>query len=949
MPRQFAYLLVALLGTVCWARADEPKIVLAQPQVEFFESKIRPVLVEHCYRCHGAKALAKDQLKGGLRVDTRQGLLLGGDSGPAIVPGKPNDSPILEALRYETFEMPPDGKLPDNVISDFETWIKNGAADPRDQTSSAPRAGPIDFEAARKHWAFRPLRTDSISSIGGSVTGIDAYINRELAAAKLQANPPADRRTLVRRLYFDLHGLPPSPQEIERFLNDNSPRAYDRLVDRLLASPEFGRRWGRHWLDIVRFAESVTLRGLVQHEAWRYRDYVVESWNRDLPYNQFLKEQIAGDLMPSDSLKEKRRKHVATTFLTLTNANLEDQDKEKLRMDVVDEQLRVIGTAFLGLTIGCARCHDHKFDPIPTRDYYAMAGILRNTRTLEEGNVSSWLDLPLPLGPAEAERYADHESHVAEVKTQIQQLKKRVGSITANAVKLTELKGVVIDDEMAQFQGAWKRSTHTPIYVDKGYQHDENSDRGKKTATFAADLSVGDYEVRLSYTSGTNRSSRVQITVYDAVGEHAVQINQRTKPPINQMFVSLGTYRFTADRAARIVVSNSDSDGHVIVDAVQFLPSTTASQSAKVAKKVTKQDSENQKKRVAELEARLKQLQESAPARPQYMGVVAWPEIGDMPIHVRGNIHHHGPIVPRGFLQIGTYAEPPVIPTGEGGRLQLAQWLVADSNPLPARVISNRVWHWLFGIGLARSTDNFGFSGAPPSHPELLDFLARSLIDQQWSLKSLIRQVVLSETYCRSSAPSVAAMTKDPQNRLLWRMSRRRLEAECIQDAILSAAGQLDRTHGGATIPPSLSADYGFRFQTRRRTIYWPLLRNSIPDLIVAFDGADPSMVVGVRNISSVAPQALFLMNNPWVIEQSELAAKELLKVTGDSDTNAGRRLLLQHLFQRTLGRVPTAAEETTCLEFLEFPSITSESEQLDCWTRLVQSLFSTLDFRYRY
>jgi hypothetical protein len=945
--RQVAYPLIALSWLSSVGSGDEPEVAIPRLQLQFFESKIRPVLVEHCYRCHGADALAKGQLKGGLRVDNREGLLRGGDSGPAIVPGKPADSPILEALRYETFEMPPDGKLSDQVIADFQAWIKSGAADPRDESTAISRPEQIDIEASRKHWAYRPLRTVLPPTAGRSGSGIDAFVDRKLASAHLQPNPPADRRTLIRRLYFDLHGLPPSPTEIECFLNDHSALAYQRLVDRLLASPEFGRRWGRHWLDIVRFAESVTLRGLVQHEAWRYRDYVVESFNGDLPYDQFLREQLAGDLMPADSLKAAQRMHVATTFLTLTNANLEDQDKEKLRMDVVDEQLRVIGTAFLALTIGCARCHDHKFDPIPTRDYYAMAGILRNTRTLKEGNVSSWLDLPLPMEKDEAERHANYQSQLAEVKKQLQRLKKQLGN-SARQVKLADLPGVVVDDEMAEFQGEWKRSTSIKPFVASGYQHDQNRDRGKKTATFVAELAVGDYEVRLSYTSDTNRSSRVLVTIHDDAGEHVVHVNQRSKPAIDGMFVSLGIYRFSTNRTAKVVVSNTESDGHVIVDAIQFLRASNDKERGEVVEK-NKQDLIEIKTRVSDLESQLKELEKTAPLRTLYMGVVEWPEIGDMPIHIRGNVHQHGPIVPRGFLQIGTYSTPPVIPETEGGRLQLAEWLVAESNPLTARVMANRVWNWLFGVGLVRSTENFGFSGESPSHFELLDYLAHSLIDRQWSVKSLIRQMVLSDAYRRSSTPTPLSLAKDPANRLLWRMSRRRLEAECIQDAILSASGQLDLAHGGPTIPTSLSADYGYRSQSRRRTIYWPVLRNSIPDLIVAFDGADPSLVVGSRNVSSVAPQALFLMNNPWVIEQSEFAAQELLKSSENSHTAAGRRILVQRLFQRILGRAASVEEQQTCVDFLTFPQITSDSERLDRWTRLVQSLFSTLDFRYRF
>ena len=394
--RKLAFLLVLPFPVFAHSAASATEPMFSADDVQFFEQKIRPVLVEHCYSCHSAEAASNDELQGGLLVDTRAGLLEGGDSGPAVLPGKPTDGMLLDALRYETFEMPPSGPLPKTVIADFEEWIRRGAADPRTGKSPSTIKRAIDIEAGREHWAYQPIPDVVVPPKTGdfAATPIDAFVQQRLKEAGIQPNPRADRRTLIRRLYFDLLGLPPKPQQIDEFIADQSSDAYEKLVDRLLSSPAFGQRWGRHWLDIARFAESVTLRGLVQHQAWRYRDYTIEAFNADLPYNEFLKQQIAGDLLPAETIAEQRRNAIATTFLTMTNANLEDQDKEKLRMDVVDEQLTVIGSAILGQTIGCARCHDHKFDPIPTRDYYAMAGILSNIRTLQTSNVSRWLDLP---------------------------------------------------------------------------------------------------------------------------------------------------------------------------------------------------------------------------------------------------------------------------------------------------------------------------------------------------------------------------------------------------------------------------------------------------------------------------------------------------------------------------------------------------------------------------
>jgi hypothetical protein len=395
-------------------------------QIAFFERKIRPVLVEHCLTCHSQQADADGKLKGGLRLDSLAGWKAGGDSGPAIVPGKPGESQLLSALRYEAYEMPPKGKLPDAVIADFEKWIADGAVDPRQGGDAGPDSAAargarktIDIEAGRKHWAYQPPRLPELPAVKEPLAAagrIDRHILARLDEANLAPAVPADRATLARRVYFELTGLPPSPEEVNAFVADASPDAYERLVDRLLASPRFGERWGRHWLDVARFAESLTLRGFILKDAWRYRDYVIEAFNDDLPYDQFVREQIAGDLLAREAdvhtanVAERRRQIVATGLLALGNTNLEEQDKKQLDMDVVDEQLDVIGKAFLAQTISCARCHDHKFDPIPTRDYYALAGILRGSKMLEHANVSQWMEVPLPLAPAEQARLDAHSA-----------------------------------------------------------------------------------------------------------------------------------------------------------------------------------------------------------------------------------------------------------------------------------------------------------------------------------------------------------------------------------------------------------------------------------------------------------------------------------------------------------------------------------------------------------
>jgi hypothetical protein len=721
-----AVLLAAVFGPSALAQSD-PRAL------ELYEKKIRPVLAEHCSRCHSAEAAKNHKLKGGLLVDDRDGLLKGGDTGPAVVPGKAADSLLIQALHYDgDLRMPPRGKLPGAVIADFERWVNAGAAAP--SVASRPGRGTSVVPAAT-FWAYQPVRAPAVPAVQDAAWpagAIDRFVLAGLEARGLHPAADADRATLARRLYFDLVGLPPSPEEVDAFVNDPDPAAYEKLVERLLASPHFGERWGRHWLDVARFAESLTLRGFILKEAWRYRDYVIDAFDRDVPFDQFVREQLAGDLLPAATPADRRRQLVATAFLVLGNTNLEEQDKQQLRMDVVDEQLDVIGKGFLAQTITCARCHDHKFDPIPTTDYYALAGILRNAKALEHANVSKWLEVPLPLTAAEE----------ADPK----------------------------------------------------------------------------------------------------------------KP------------------------------------------------------------------------------------KPLAMSVVEEKQIEDAHVHVRGSVHSLGAVVPRGFLSAATRGTTAPLPAHESGRRQLAEWIASRDNPLTARVFVNRAWHWLFGAGLVRTTDNFGSTGELPSHPELLDHLATRFTEGGWSMKSLVRAVVLSRTYCQATTGSAAAAVADPENRLLARQNRRRLDAECLRDTMLAVSGRLTLDHGGPTFPPTLAADYHYQHTDMRRSVYSPVFRNALPELLAAFDFADPSMETGQRNVSTVAPQALLLLNSPFVVDQARAAAARLL-ATGPADDD-GRVVWAYRL---ALGRAPTPGERRVALRFLGDRA----GDPKKAWATLFQALFASVDFRY--
>lgn len=947
--------LLAAAPAAVWGAGPEPD----GEGIEFFEKRIRPVLVEQCYECHSAR----EKIKGGLRLDSRAGWEKGGDSGPAVVPGKPEESLIVEAVRSAgDLKMPPKGRLPRAVVDDFERWVKLGAPDPRrtpDGVQTAPARPGVT--AAGEHWAYRRVEQHPVPAVRDAAwprNSVDRFILARLESAGISPAAAADRETLLRRIYFDLVGLPPTPGQNDEFLADRAPGAWERVVDRLLESPEFGERWGRHWLDVVRFAESLTLRGFVLKQAWRYRDYVIDSFNRDVPFDQFLREQIAGDLLTADSIAGRQRQLVATTVLVLGNTNLEEQDKQQLEMDLVDEQLDLIGRGFLAQTITCARCHDHKFDPIPTRDYYALAGILKNAKALDHENVSKWVEVPLPLEPEREAWFQQHEAALAASQRRIQdlqtELKRLAGPAVAAAgpeiLQAKDLPGIVVDDADAKRVGEWQHSQYSKRYIGNGYLHDIDGGKGSKTLTFAPDLPAsGKYEVRLAYTPGGNRAEKVPTTVFSADGEKTIFVNERATPPIDGRFVSLGEYRFERGGQSFVIVSNEGTTGHVISDAVQFI-GLDATEQKKTDRNGEAPDpslkSGDELKRMRDeikrLEDRLRDDKARSPRRPMVMSVAEKSQPADLYVHIRGSVHNRGPVVPRGFLAAALCGAPTAIPDGEGGRRQLAEWLTRPDNPLTARVFVNRAWHWLLGAGLVRTTDNFGTTGESPSHPELLDHLAMTFVDEGWSVKRLVRRIVLSQTYQLAAGADQRSIAADPENRLFGRRNRRRLDAECLRDAMLQVSGALRDERGGPGFQDDLASDYGYVDAANRRSVYVPVFRNALPEVFDAFDFADPSTVTGRRNTSTVAPQALFLMNHPFVIAQARLAADRLL---GAPEIDAANRLTWA--WRQTLGRRPNRAEEEAARRFLsQFPA-DDPQQTTAAWAQLFQSLFATVDFRY--
>ncbi|MDR3638345.1 MAG: PSD1 and planctomycete cytochrome C domain-containing protein [Isosphaeraceae bacterium] len=804
-----AFAVVASLAIASAAPAATPD----PAGVEFFEKKVRPLLVEQCYSCHSAQA---KRLRANLYLDSEQGWLKGGDLGPAVTPGDPKASLLITAIRHEDdLKMPPKGKLSDDQVAVLTRWIAMGAPAPL-ATTATPAAAKrsIDLAKGREFWAFKPPTEPPLPAVKNAAwprNGLDRLILAALEAKGLTPAPEADKRTLIRRATFDLTGLPPTPDEIQAFLADNSPEAFAKVVDRLLDSPHYGERWGRHWLDVARYADSNGLDENVAHgNAWRYRDYVIAAFNNDKPYDQFVLEQLAGDLLPTESPAARNERLIATGFLSLGPKVLAEPDEKKMEMDLVDEQVDTVGRAFLGLTLGCARCHDHKFDPIGTADYYGLAGIFKSTRTMETfTKVAKWYENPL-ASDADLARKAAFDQEVAAKKKAIQSL---------------------IDD-------ANKR-----LKADKG----------------------------------------------DA---------------------------FTLPK-----------------DPEPLYP------------KETQAALKRQRDELAAFE-------KNAPEMPSAMGVTEG-QIADTQIHVRGSHTSLGAAIPRRVPLVLTAAQAPAFSMAQSGRLELARWLVEGNHPLTSRVMVNRLWRWHFGRGLVGSTDNFGALGERPSNPLLLDWLARQFVEGGWSIKSTHRLIMLSSTYRMSSDDNPAAARVDPENRLLGRMNRRRLEAEAIRDALLAVGGPLDPTMGGSLLQVKNRAyffDHTSRdttgYDTGRRSVYLPVVRNHLYDMFDLFDSTDASVTNGDRATTTVAPQALFMLNGDLVLRSARALAAGLLDRPGLDD--AGRVALL---YERAYGRPPSDEESKRAATYLERLGRVLAGEgkgpitRLDVWQALCQVVLASNEF----
>lgn len=847
--------------------------------IDFFEKKIRPVLVKSCYECHSAEA---DTTKGGLALDTREGTRRGGDSGPAVVPGDLSASLLMEAIGFENkdFAMPPQksgGKLPDAVIRDFEEWVKMGAPDPRDGAAKVATKEGL-WEVAREWWAWQPPARSAAPEVADGTwpkTEIDRFLLSALEEKDLTPVGDASKLTLLRRVTFDLTGLPPTPEEVSAFYNDSSPEAFQKVVNRLLDSPQFGKKWGRHWLDVARYAESTGKEiNLAYPHAWRYRDYVIEAFNSDKPYDQFLREQLAGDLLSAKDDAQRAEQLVATGFLTLGTKSVNEANPRQFALDLADEQIDTVTQAFLGVTASCARCHDHKFDPIPQREYYSLAGIFLSTDT----------------------RYGTF-----------------FAAQNRNPAELIELP-----TEPTGTAGSTRRKTLTP---EERRQKEETLARMTREADDLANATFG-----------------------QTIGSFG------GRQPRNQQLLLL--LRMNQIGLLETELASYDEKGNPRPLAMGVLDQPVSrSERPRRTKETPRYASSTPQQAIAS-----RYLERYGRfARPFEFQV-----INDSPVFARGEVNLPGEKVPRGFLSLLTHEVPPVIPADSSGRLELAEWMLAESHPLTARVMVNRVWQWLFGQGLVKTPDNFGTTGGTPANAALLDTLAVEFRESGWSVKKLLRELVLSRAYQLSSNYDEKNFTADPENELIWRMNKRRLDAESIRDAILVVSGQLDsapqpgspiaergngpigefRQFPDAGVPEDLLVEAATL--TKARSVYLPIARGMVPDALAVFDFAEPGFVNGRREVTNVPAQALYMLNSPTLATAAQMLAERVLTAHPASASQAQR---VQFAYGLVFARAPSEVEQNAAADFFaKFPGSPSADT---IWTSFCRALLASAEFRY--
>ena len=839
-------------------------------QRDFFEMRVRPVLAKNCFGCHASAKM------GGLEMSGRDALIKGGKSGPAIAPGDPDKSLLIQAVAqtHERLKMPPSGKLPEAEIADLRAWIKDGAVWP--ESAGAKNTKPGEYVITprqRAFWAFQPVRKREPPAVKDTKWGrtpIDRFILATLEERNLKPVRPADKSTLIRRATLDLTGLPPTPEEVDAFVRDNSKDAFATVVDRLLASPRYGERWGRYWLDVARYSDDKL--NSTQDEpypnSFRYRDWVIGAFNQDMPYDRFIEAQIAGDLLPGKD-QEKCEPGLALYA-----------NSPQFQEDRVDVTTR----GFLGLTVACAQCHDHKFDPIPTKDYYSLLGIFRDTEYHE-----------IPLAPPDAvENYQKHKKLVDDQQAAIQEFLRRQSD---------ELAGMLASRTAAYLKAA-------PLLDDpKADAKAIAAKEGLDAETLGRWAKYLKKPVREHPYLPAKDSREFQ--------DFVLAVNAEKKHIDDQNHIRLGGSNARGDLSRADLLSLARDK--------YFLWRDLFGDNGILYYGDGKIDRFLQgewKRYLDDMRERLAVLKKEMP--PQYPFLHAIRDVknpGNMRVWLRGSPDSPGEEAPRRFLAILSPAERKPFTKGSG-RLELAEAIADPSNPLTARVMANRIWQHHFGQGIVRTPSNFGELGDRPSHPELLDYLAARLVENHWSIKSLHREIMLSNAYRLSADNSEKDFAADPENRLVWRYNRRRLDVEALRDSLLFVGGNLDLTAGGPAA--KLTGD------NRRRTIFGFVSRRKLDGTLALFDFPNPNNTSEQRLTTNVPLQRLFFMNSGLVAEQAKSLAARL---KGD---DAGR---IRGAYLLLYGRAPSKQEIDLGLQFLR--------EGREPWTQYAQVLLSSNEFSF--
>ena len=906
-------------------------------RLEYFEKQVRPLLAAKCQMCHGA------QLKsGGIDLSSLEGFLKARDEAALISLDKPEDSRLLAVVGYTAAKkMPPGGKLPPNELEVFENWVRMGApwpgAEQKEKMIPAGRQGVFTAEQ-RNYWAFQPV-SRPVEPRGADAprasNPIDLFILRKLEEKGLEPAPPADKAVLLRRAAFDLTGLPPSGQELAGFLADDSPDAFEKVIDRLLASPRYGERWGRHWLDVARYADSTGNDEDHRYPyAWRYRDYVIDAFNADMPYDQFIREQIAGDLLPADDGGEINvRGIVATGFLALGPKAVAQQDKKRMLYDVYDEQIEVVSKAMLGLTIACARCHDHKFDPILTRDYYSLAGIFASTRSFRDPSLHVSKLLYKPLAPqAEYEAYEAEQAEIRnkqieldnaadiEVEFYVDSLAPRVGDYMTAAREIYE--------DGAALPAAARKHGLQPDLLKKwaAYLKPATTPRAQLAEWREASMNARE-EVALRYQERFEKTLKEwHHTIRRWRADAIMLLKDGSMPPKPKPRFEPGNDRFFYDvyQAKQAPFQFDEEERKAILK-----PETQAL--------------------IAALQKDLKRLKAGAMPEPPMADAVEEGESVAQKVFVRGDYNSEGADAPKVFPAILAGFEQTPVKQGSG-RLELADWIASEDNPLTARVMVNRIWQKHFAEGIVRTPNNFGRLGGEPTHPQLLDYLASEFVAGGWSVKAMHRLIMLSNAYRMSSAADNESARKDPANLWLSRFNRRRLDVEEIRDGMLAVSGKIDYTMGGTmqsgfgtdreNSNDRLSIDPA---SSPRRMVYLPLRRANLPALLNLFDFGDAVTSLGKRANTNVAPQALFMMNSGFTAAAARGLAEDLLAEKERPDSAR-----MELAWVRALTRKPSADEIDSGLTYVANVRKTFDNvSELDAWESFCRILLASNAYIY--